>query len=89
MISTLAPANREHVAKRWRIDNDDDLNDEILYDPQTSGGLLIGVGVGGAADLIARLHQAGYVQAQMIGRVIDDPRVLTLRRSPSKDHVVN
>ncbi|MBM3264971.1 MAG: selenide, water dikinase SelD, partial [candidate division Zixibacteria bacterium] len=41
--STLAPSNREHLEKRWHVVLDGTPNDEILYDPQTSGGLLAGV----------------------------------------------
>ncbi len=42
---------------------------EIAFDPQTSGGLLIGVDAAGAADLCAALQAAGYGQAAIIGTV--------------------
>ena len=44
---------------------------DLCFDPQTSGGLLIAVPQGAAADLLARLHAAGMPEAAMIGRVLD------------------
>ena len=46
----------------------DDLR-TLLYDPQTSGGLLISVAAKSSSDLIASLRNAG-VKAAIIGRVI-------------------
>jgi selenide,water dikinase len=42
---------------------------EVLFDPQTSGGLLIGVEPDRGESLCAALQRAGYVQARVIGRV--------------------
>ena len=42
---------------------------EVLFDPQTSGGLLIGVGPDRGESLCAALQRAGYAQARVIGRV--------------------
>jgi selenide,water dikinase len=41
----------------------------LLYDPQTSGGLLLSVGAGDAARLAAALKQTG-IPAEEIGEVI-------------------
>ena len=43
---------------------------DILFDPQTSGGLLIAVPEKKAADLLGKLHQAGVGEAVIIGEVI-------------------
>jgi len=43
---------------------------DILFDPQTSGGLLISVPGNRASDLLERLIQAGITQAAIIGEVI-------------------
>lgn len=45
---------------------------DILFDAQTSGGLLIAVPESAAAELVARLRQEGSSEAAMIGRVIGD-----------------
>lgn len=42
---------------------------DLLFDPQTSGGLLMAVAGDRAPDLIARLHQQGVPEAALIGRV--------------------
>ena len=42
---------------------------EIVFDPQTSGGLLIALPAARAAALCSALLQAGYAQAQLIGEV--------------------
>lgn len=42
---------------------------DLLFDPQTSGGLLISLAEDLAADLLAELHAAGVAVAACIGRV--------------------
>jgi selenide,water dikinase len=39
----------------------------LLADPQTSGGLLVAMEAHVAADILAQIHQAGYVKASIIG----------------------
>ena len=41
----------------------------LVFDPQTSGGLLAAVGADGADELIAELREAGFVEASVIGEV--------------------
>jgi selenide,water dikinase len=43
--------------------------EEIIFDPQTSGGLLISLPEGQAADLVRDLHEAGVPWAAVIGNV--------------------
>ena len=47
---------------------------DILYDAQTSGGLLISVEVGKVERLLEQLHAKGVQQAAMVGEVIEDPK---------------
>ena len=88
--STLAPSNREHLQKRWQVESGSgaadaakpgaaDGRDALLFDPQTSGGLLAGVPPSEIDDVIAKLRAAGYVRAACIGRVTDRKRHLRIR----------
>ena len=43
----------------------------ILFDPQTSGGLLVAVAPDRASDLLKGLRGAGYAEAQIIGEICD------------------
>jgi selenide,water dikinase len=45
----------------------------LLFDPQTSGGLLFGVAPARAAEALAALHAAGDAGAAEIGRVVAGP----------------
>lgn len=46
---------------------------DLLFDPQTSGGLLISVSGGQADALVAALRQGGVADATPIGEIIHDP----------------
>ena len=46
---------------------------DILFDPQTSGGLLICLPEAQAEDLVAALKDAGLCDAAKIGEIVDDP----------------
>jgi selenide,water dikinase len=52
------------VEGRWP-----DWQREIIYDPQTSGGLLAAVDPAQADDLLEALHAAGVRDARQIGQV--------------------
>jgi selenide, water dikinase len=49
----------------WRSD--------ILFDPQTSGGLFFALAADQADDCLARLHAAGVVEAAIVGEVLSSP----------------
>jgi selenide,water dikinase len=42
---------------------------QLLFDPQTSGGLLLGIEPGRAEEAVAFLHLAGDLQAAIVGKV--------------------
>jgi selenide,water dikinase len=47
---------------------------DILFDPQTSGGLLIAVPKAKASRLMKRLHSEGVAEAAVIGEVVAEPK---------------
>jgi selenide,water dikinase len=46
---------------------------DVLFDPQTSGGLLIGVSGADAGNLVAALQKAGIHESAIIGTVVEEP----------------
>ena len=48
--------------------------EDILYDPQTSGGLLIAVPAARANDLLAKMHENGVPEAAIVGEVVAGPK---------------
>jgi selenide, water dikinase len=44
---------------------------ELLFDPQTSGGLLLSLPEGQAVELLGQLHEAGISAAVIIGRIAE------------------
>jgi len=50
-----------------------DQEEELLFDPQTSGGLLLSVPDSQSSDLISTLKTAGVAVAEKIGHVVDEP----------------
>ncbi len=79
-VSTGCTAkNREHAGPL--VDDRRGLSDgerELLYDPQTSGGLLLFVPPDRAADLLAALRAGGHRAADVGEAVAGDPRLEVL-----------
>ena len=55
------------------------MEEEMLYDPRTSGGLLLAVPQARAAQLLGDLHDQGVRTAVRIGEVTNEPVGITLR----------
>lgn len=74
--------NRSYVGNRLRWDGSfGTWDEELLLDPQTSGGLLIAVAPERAADLLERLGQAGLDLAAEIGSFgASEQPAITVRR---------
>jgi selenide,water dikinase len=71
MLTSGDKTNREYVADDIEIAND--VGKEVrnlLYDPQTAGGLLISIPAERSAALLATLRET-YPQAAIIGRVVE------------------
>jgi selenide,water dikinase len=47
---------------------------DIFFDPQTSGGLLFCLPSPQAEKLLLKLHEAGIVEAAIVGRMTEEPR---------------
>jgi len=47
---------------------------DILFDPQTSGGLLIAVPAEKADEMVKRLEERGIEEAAVIGEVVNEPK---------------
>ncbi|MFN2510357.1 MAG: selenide, water dikinase SelD [Pyrinomonadaceae bacterium] len=71
MLTSGDKTNREYVGQD--IEVGDSIGKEtrnLLFDPQTAGGMLISIHADRAPDLLARLRE-NYSQAQVIGRVLE------------------
>ncbi len=67
-------ANRKLVEDRLEMQTSlSEFEEELLFDPQTSGGLLISVPGTQADDLIADMKTAGVPVAVRIGEVVEGP----------------
>lgn len=72
VISGGVERNLEHSSQL--VTRYDDITDEmatVLYDPQTSGGLLISVPEDKADQLLSRLVDSGIAHASIIGRIAE------------------
>ncbi len=64
-------SNQEHFAPQIRFDGAvDPRRVDLLYDPQTSGGLLVAVAAGATTEMVERFRLAG-VSAVEIGRIAE------------------
>ena len=69
--STLSPGNQSASMDNAMFDKSCD-PDKVaaLFDPQTSGGLLLAIESDRAVALLTALHQNGYLQARCIGELV-------------------
>ncbi|MDW4548364.1 selenide, water dikinase SelD [Defluviimonas sp. D31] len=72
--STLLPANRAVMARMFLTESP---RADLLFDPQTGGGLLAAVPAEAAMDLVRRLRDAGE-PAAVIGELTEGPAFLTV-----------
>jgi selenide,water dikinase len=73
-------ANREMVSKH-RLTMETALSDaeeELLYDPQTSGGLLLSLPASQVDALLADINETGMASAVRIGEIVDEPVGITV-----------
>jgi selenide, water dikinase len=75
ILSSLHPKNLQssrYIAEVEKVSSY--LNYPILFDPQTSGGLLATIEGKNAESCVAKLQALGYLQARIIGRVIQSSK---------------
>jgi selenide,water dikinase len=86
VISGAVERNRDYASAFVKIEKGagEDL-ETLLYDPQTSGGLLIAVRKSKAPALLAALYKNGVRRATAIGRVTrkGPGRIMLRRKSPA------
>ena len=81
LLTAAAQRNRNHVGSRVRFDGVPFAMEEILFDPQTSGGLLIALPPPETANLVSDLRAAG-LPAAVIGELSEpaDVEILVTER---------
>ena len=94
MFSGANERNADYSAERSEIADDvDEAMRAVLYDAQTSGGLLFTVPESAAAATIDALHAAGLEQVACVGRIVDESsgqiRILNSRPDASADPKVS
>lgn len=75
LIPGGAHSNRQFFSCRAEVhSNVPALLIDILYDPQTSGGLLISLPTDGAERLVETLKKEGDLYSSIVGQVVEEPR---------------
>ncbi|GKZ04959.1 selenide, water dikinase [Paraclostridium bifermentans] len=63
--------NKQYISSDVKLENIEEAMEDILYDPQTSGGLLISVESNLADILVEDMKKNGSIEAKIIGTVVD------------------
>ena len=75
MVPGGSGRNRDFASCKVEVLGDiPDIRVDILYDAQTSGGLLISVAGQRVKRLLEKLHRRGVTRATIIGEVLDGPK---------------
>ena len=84
LISGAVERNREYASRYVRKAQDiSEEMENLLYDPQTSGGLLIAVEEDKADNLVKKLKAKGSPAAAVIGRIVEKSEGLILVKKTS------
>ena len=79
LLTAAGQKNRNHVEKYVKFEKVSFAMEELLFDPQTSGGLLMAVGADEAEDLRNELRAAG-LPAEIVGEIVKrtEPEILVV-----------
>ena len=79
LLTAAGQKNRNHVEKYVKFEKVSFAMEELLFDPQTSGGLLMAVGAEEAEDLRNELRAAG-LPAEIVGEIVErtEPEILVV-----------
>ena len=77
LLTAAGQKNRNYVGKYVKFEKVSFAMEELLFDPQTSGGLLMAVGADEAEDLRNELRAAG-LPAELVGEITEpgEPEIL-------------
>jgi selenide,water dikinase len=64
--------NMNSFEKNVRFDREDPVFEKILYNSETSGGLLIAAAPDTTDDILSQLHNEGLTAAAVIGKTVKD-----------------
>lgn len=79
LLTAAGQKNRNYVGKYVKFEKVSFAMEELLFDPQTSGGLLMAVGADEAEDLRNELRAAG-LPAEIMGEIVErtEPEILVV-----------
>lgn len=63
--------NKQYISNDVKLESIEEAIEDILYDPQTSGGLLISVNSDLADKLVEDMKKNGSIEAKIIGTVVE------------------
>ena len=69
-LTAAAQKNRNHVEAFVKFENISFAMEEVLFDPQTSGGLLLAVHPEDAKEMVERMKKAN-LPAAIVGEIIE------------------
>lgn len=69
-LTAAAQKNRNHVGDQVEFEDQDFVMEELLFDPQTSGGLLVSVKWEEAMEIVSRMRER-QIPAQIVGKITE------------------
>ncbi|MCI5648488.1 MAG: selenide, water dikinase SelD [Fusicatenibacter sp.] len=83
-LTAAAQKNRNHVGDQVQFEDSDFVMEEILFDPQTSGGLLVSVKQEDANEIVQKMR-AQQIPAQVVGYITEKQEKAILVKGRKKE----